>query len=148
MLIGVTDYGNGGMSGGAVFVWALFVYAVFVIPYYAIFTKAGKPGWAAFIPIYSTIVLLEVVGKPVWWILLFLIPIVNIVIYIIVLNDLSKSFGHGAAFTVGLIFLSWIFAMILGFGSSRYVGPAGSPAGAMAPPPPPPAPTNPTAPPA
>ena len=138
MVVGVTDYGNGGMSGGVLFLWFLLIYAVFVIPYYAIFTKAGKPGWAAFIPIYSTIVLLEVVGRPVWWILLFLIPFVNLVIYIIVLHDLSKSFGHGAGFTIGLIVLSWIFAMILGFGSSTYRGPAARPAGAMAPPPPPP----------
>ena len=50
--------------------------------------------------------------------MLFLIPLVNIVIYITVLHDLSKSFGRGAAFTLGLVFLSWIFAMILGFGSS------------------------------
>jgi hypothetical protein len=138
MVVGVTDYGNGGMSGGVFWLWLLLIYAVFVIPYYAIFAKAGKPGWAAFIPIYSTIVLLEVVGRPVWWILLFLIPIVNIVIYIIVLHDLSKSFGHGAGFTIGLIVLSWIFAMILGFGSSTYQGPAGRPATAMSPPPPPP----------
>jgi len=99
--------------------------------------KAGRPAWAAFIPIYSTIVLLEVVGRPVWWIILFFVPIVNIVILIIVLNDLSKSFGHGTAFTLGLIFLSWIFLMILAFGSSTYRGPIASP-GAMAPPPPPP----------
>ena len=33
-----------------------------------IFEKAGKPGWAAIIPIYSTIVLLEIIRKPVWWI--------------------------------------------------------------------------------
>jgi hypothetical protein len=45
-----------------------------------IFAKANKPGWAAIIPIYNMIVLLEVVGRPFWWILLKLIPCVNIVI--------------------------------------------------------------------
>jgi hypothetical protein len=137
-VVGAVESSNGGMSGGVLFLWFLLIYAVYVIPYYAIFTKAGRPGWAAFIPIYSTIVLLEVVGRQVWWILLFLIPIVNIVIFIIVLHDLSKSFGHGAAFTLGLVFLSWIFAMILGFGSSTYRGPAAQPASMAAPPPPPP----------
>ena len=35
------------------------------------------------------------------------------------------SFGHGAGFTVGLIFLSLIFYYILAFDSSRYQGPGG-----------------------
>jgi Family of unknown function (DUF5684) len=113
MFVQATDYGNNGMSGGAFFLWFVIIYVLLVIPYYGIFTKAGRPAWAAFIPIYSTIVLLEVVGRPVWWIILFFVPIVNIVI------------------------LSWIFLMILAFGSSTYRGPIASP-GAMAPPPPPP----------
>lgn len=96
-----------------------------------IFTKAGKPGWAVIIPIYNTIVLLQIIGRPVWWIILLLIPFVNIIFLIIIVNDLSKSFGHGVGFTLGLIFLSLIFVPILGFGGSRYVGPSGASAGPM-----------------
>ena len=33
---------------------------------------------------------------------------------------LSKVFGHGVGFTIGLFFLSGIFLMILGFGKSKY----------------------------
>jgi Family of unknown function (DUF5684) len=137
-MLAATDYGNGGASGGLILLWFLAIYVLYAIPYYGIFTKSGRPAWAAFIPIYNTVVLLEVVGRPAWWILLFFIPIVNIVIFIIVMNDLSKSFGHGAGFTIGLIFLSWIFMMILAFGSSTYRGPAAAPAALTAPPPPPP----------
>jgi hypothetical protein len=104
-------------------IWLAIVVLV-IAAQWAIFTKAGKPGWAAIIPIYNTIVLLQIVGRPVWWIILLLIPIVNIIVGIIVLNDLSKSFGKGVGFTLGLIFLSIIFYPILGFGSARYVGPA------------------------
>lgn len=95
------------------------------------FTKAGKPGWAAIIPIYNIVVLCEIVGKPAWWVILFLIPLVNFIIAIWITNLLSKSFGNGAGFTIGLIFLPIIFYPILGFGSSTYQGPAaaqGSPA--------------------
>lgn len=139
-----TSYSSNGSGGGALFLWVVLAYAIYVIPYWVIFTKAGRPGWAALIPIYSTIVLLGIVGRPWWWILLFLIPIVNIVILIIMLHGLSVSFGHGAGFTLGLIFLGWIFAMIIAFGSSTYRGPAaGQPAAAA--PPPPPAPMPPTA---
>jgi hypothetical protein len=90
-----------------------------------IYTKAGKPGWACIIPIYNIIVLLEIVGKPWWWLLLMLIPVVNFVLVIWMLNLLSKSFGHGVGFTLGLLFLSFVFIPILGLGDSKYMGPAG-----------------------
>ena len=90
-----------------------------------IFTKANKPGWACLIPIYSTLVLLEIIGKPWWWIFLFFIPIVNLVFAIWMINLLSKSFGKDEAFTVGLLLIPIIFYPILGLGSSKYIGPAG-----------------------
>lgn len=100
-----------------------FIYFVLVIAsIWKIFTKAGKPGWASIIPIYNVIVLLEIIGKPVWWIVLFLIPFVNIIISIITTNEVSKSFGRGAGTTVGLIFLPFIFYPVLAFGSAQYQG--------------------------
>ena len=89
-----------------------------------VFTKAGKPGWASLIPIYNGLVILEIVGRPLWWFLLYLIPGVNIVIACIVMNDLSKSFGQGIGFTLGLILLGGIFIPILAWGDSQYQGPA------------------------
>lgn len=50
--------------------------------------------------------------------------IASVVIYIITLHKLSKAFGHGVGFTLGLLFLPIIFYIILGFGSSKYVGPS------------------------
>ena len=89
-------------------------------------TKAGKPGWACLVPIYGYIVLLDIVGKPWWWILLMMIPLVNLVFVIKLLNLLSKSFGKDEGFTVGLIFLGFIFLPILGLGKAEYKGPAGA----------------------
>ena len=109
-----------------VLISALVSYVLVVIPLWAIFTKAGEPGWQALIPIWNTIVLLEIAGKPMWWILLFWVPILGIVLYILMLNGLSLSFGHGAGFTVGLVFLGLIFLYILAFDSSRYQGPVGT----------------------
>jgi hypothetical protein len=96
-----------------------------IVAEWKIYTKAGKPGWAVLIPIYNTIVMLEIVGKPWWWILLMLIPGVNIVFVIWMINLLSKSFGKDEGFTVGLLLLSIVFYPILGFGSAKYQGPAG-----------------------
>lgn len=137
----VTYETSADISVGAFFLWFVVFYAIAVIPYWVIFTKAGMPGWPALIPIYSTFVLLKVVGRPGWWLLLFLVPFLNLVIYIILMNDLSKSFGHGVGFTLGLVFLSLIFFYVLAFGGSIYRGPAGA-SGAMATPPPPPMPTG------
>src|ERR1043166_8101205 len=87
-----------------------------------VFTKAGKRGWAVIVPIYSTIVMLEIAGKPAWWIVLLLIPFVNFIILIIVAVALANNFGKGAGFGLGLAFLGIIFYPILGFGSAQYVG--------------------------
>ncbi|MBU4213440.1 MAG: signal peptidase I [Actinobacteria bacterium] len=110
--------GIGGIIGG------LIGYIIGVLPLYGVFGKAGQPAWAAFVPIYNVIVLLKVVGRPVWWIILLIIPIVDIVIWVLLAIDLAKSFAKGTGFAVGLIFLSWIFALILWLGSAQYVGPA------------------------
>ena len=89
-----------------------------------IFVKAGQPGWAAIIPIYNAYILTKIVGRPWWWLLLMLIPFVNIVIAIILAIDLAKSFGKGGGFAVGLILLGFVFYPILAFGDARYQGPA------------------------
>ncbi|MBW2509510.1 MAG: signal peptidase I, partial [Deltaproteobacteria bacterium] len=94
----------------------LAIVAFFLAVMWKIFEKAGKPGWAAIIPIYNIVVLLEIVGRPVWWILLLLIPIVNIVVGFLLALDLSRSFGHDLAFALGLFFLGFVFYPILAFG--------------------------------
>ncbi len=108
--------------GSALFYLAIIV--VMIIANWKIFEKGGQPGWAVLIPFYNIYVLLKLVGRPGWWLLLLLfVPIVNIIIAIIVTNDLSKSFGQGVGFTLGLIFLSPIFLLLLGFGDYKYIGP-------------------------
>ena len=106
--------------------WLVMV-IIYIVGAWKVYTKAGKPGWACIVPIYGTIVLLEIVGKPIWWFLLMLIPCVNFVFIIWVYNRLSKSFGQSEGFTVGLVLLHPIFICILGFGDYTYLGPGGTP---------------------
>jgi hypothetical protein len=98
----------------------LAVIVLMVAAMWKIFTKAGEPGWACLVPIYSTCVLLKIAGKPMWWFLLMLIPLVNIIIIIITLVGLSNKFGKGGGFAVGLFLLPVIFYPILGFGDAEY----------------------------
>ena len=51
----------------------------------------------------------------------YILLIVACVIDIICSYKLSKSFGHGVGYFIGLIFLPSIFYLILGFGRSKYV---------------------------
>lgn len=92
-----------------------------------VFEKARQPGWAAIIPFYNFYIMLKIAGKPGWWLVLMLIPIVNYVFVIWTYNMISKSFGKDEGFTVGLVLLGFIFWPILGFGSARYLGPFGDP---------------------
>jgi hypothetical protein len=119
---------DGGGAAGAVaalftcMVWLILVILP-IVGMWKTYSKAGQPGWAAIIPIYNLIVLLQIVGRPIWWFILMLIPVVNIVIAIIVFVELAKCFGKGIGFAIGLFLLAPIFFLILGFGSAQYTAP-------------------------
>jgi hypothetical protein len=99
----------------------MLIFAVLMIAsMWRVFTKAGEPGWAAIIPIYNIIVLLKIAGKPAWWFILFIIPIVSLIISILVSLSVAKNFGKGTGFGIGLWLLSFIFYPILAFGDAKY----------------------------
>jgi Family of unknown function (DUF5684) len=128
-----SDYGqSAGLFGGLFglcwgFIWLL-IAIVILVALWKVYVKAGKPGWAAIVPIYNILVLLEIVGKPWWWLLLMFIPFVNIVIMILVYLELATVFSKGTGFGCGLILLPFIFVPILAFGDAQYVGPVAPPA--------------------
>lgn len=103
----------------------ILIYLAFIVfmiaSIWKVFTKAGQPGWAAIVPIYNYVILLEIIKKPMWWIVLLLIPIVNIVILIIIMVELAKAFGKSGGFAAGLILLGFIFFPILAFGDAQYI---------------------------
>jgi hypothetical protein len=107
------------MSPSVFAAWLIAV-VIIIAAMWNVFIKAGRPGWAAIVPIYNLIVLLQVAGKPGWWILLLLIPLVNIVVFILMYAGVARNFGKGVGFTLGLIFLAFIFFPILAWGSAEY----------------------------
>lgn len=116
---------------GAVWLFALAVMVVFIVINWKFYDKAGKPGWASIIPIYNTIVLLDIIGYKWYYIFLFFlnfVPVVGnalFVIFMISLNfKLAKSFGQSPLFGIGLWLLSPVFRAILVFDKSiNYTGP-------------------------
>ncbi len=110
----------------------LIVAVVGIVALWKTFVKAGQPGWAAIIPIYNFYIMLKVIGRPAWWLVFLLLPIVPFVgpialavVFLFVSLDMAKSFGKSPTF--GVVAL-WIFSiigyLILGFGDAKYVGPA------------------------
>jgi hypothetical protein len=94
------------------------------------FQKAGRPGWAAIVPIYNNWVFFELAGKPGWWSLLalpaaipllgFVVAAVYLVLAIIATFELARRFGKGAGFAVFMVFFPVIAYPILGFGDAKY----------------------------
>lgn len=116
------------LLGAFMFVFAL-VGLVVLVGMWKTFSKAGQPGWAAIIPVYNLVVLFRVAGQSGWLALTFLLNFIPVVgglawLGIVIWNhiNVSKRFGHGVGFALGLVFLAPIFWLILGFGSSKYVG--------------------------
>ncbi len=104
----------------------LLLIVAMIAGFWKVFTKAGKPGWAAIVPIYNIIVLLEIAGKPLWMIILFFIPCLNIVAAILVGIGVAEKFGKSAVFGVGLGLFGFIFYPVLGFGDAQYQGNTGT----------------------
>jgi len=119
-MIGETTSWAAGLFGGTMLIveiaWIVFI----IIGWWRTFVKAGKPGWGAIIPFYNMYLYIKVGGRPGWWLILFFIPFLNIIMDLIVSIDVSKNFGHGTGYGIGLWLLKPIFMLILGFGGDTY----------------------------
>ena len=135
-----SDSGSSAAAFGILFV--TFIISIIIaiaatgLMFMGVFRKAGKPPWAAFVPFYNYYLLLDIVGRPSWWIWLFVggvllswIPFIGFligvglfVLQILVMNDLAKSFGKDTGWTVGLVLLPIVFVSILGYGEAPYLG--------------------------
>jgi hypothetical protein len=115
----------GGLSAFCcVFFVGIILFVIVAAGLWKVFVKARQPGWAAIIPFFNTYILTVIAGRPILWFVLTFIPLVNVVIFFILLLDIAKYFGKSPAFAVGLFFFPYIFFPILGFGTAQYSGPA------------------------
>jgi hypothetical protein len=105
---------------GLLMVPILIVSLIVLVSYWKLFEKAGKPGWAVLIPIYSTLVLLEIIRKPWYWLLLMIIPGLGIIWAIWAINLFVKSFGKNEGYTIGVLLLPYVFFPILAFSKDTH----------------------------
>jgi len=96
-----------------------------------VFVKAGRPGWGAIIPIYNIYLMVKIAGHHGAVVILYFIPIVNLITGIVVAVGIGRAFGKGGAFS---FFLLWLLAIIgyfiVGYGSSKFIGDGGKQASA------------------
>lgn len=111
---------SGGLSP-LVLVLMLVLVVVTIAGVWKTFEKANRSGWMSIIPILNSYVLIRMAKKPGWWILLYLIPFVNIIVWAIVALELAKAFGKSTAFgIIGLFLFAPIGFLMLGFGDAKY----------------------------
>jgi ABC-type phosphate transport system permease subunit len=102
--------------------FTLLILALLLASMWKIFEKAGRQGWEGIVPIYNSWVMAEIVGKPGWWGLLTLVPVVGIFVGLYLLYLLTKSFGLGIGFFIGMLLLGIVFIPMLAFGDAQYQG--------------------------
>ena len=94
-----------------------------IVAEWKMFEKAGEAGWKSLIPLYNAYIFVKIVDGNGLKFLLLLVPIVNVVYYIILSFRTAKAYGKGTGFGFGLLLLPNVFTPILGFGAAEYSGP-------------------------
>lgn len=122
----VTDDQVNALLSVPVMLLGLAIWLLLIVGMWKAFTKANQPGWASIIPIYNYVVAFRIGGLNPWLVLLFVIPVANVIMTVIMALAVGKSYGKSALWSVICLWLlgpiGWL---ILGFGGARYRGPAG-----------------------
>lgn len=103
----------------------LFIGLPSIITLWSLFKKAGEPGWASIVPIYNTIVILKIAGKPLWWFILLLVPFLNFIFSILVLIEFAKKYDK-ASTIVTLVLIPIISVFLVK--NTKYIGGGKTPA--------------------
>ena len=110
----------------------LLIILFIILPYaglWKLFEKAGRAGWEGIIPIYNFYVMIKLTGRPMFWLVLIFIPVINLFVMVGLLVDLVKSFGKfGLSEQVGAVVLPFIYLPKWGFDKeTKYLGQSASP---------------------
>lgn len=105
-----------------VIIFLIFWFLLQGTAYYKFFEKAGKEGWKGFVPLYNYYVHLEIVGRPVWWIFLLFVPVINFFVALTMHLDLMKSFGKYTYLdqVLGVIFAP-LYMNYIAWSDSKYI---------------------------
>lgn len=87
-----------------------------------LFEKAGRHGWEAVIPVYNLYVWCKLTYGSGWYCISLIIPILNIISYMVLSIKTAYCYGKGFLFGGGILLLPPVFLLWLAFGDARYEG--------------------------
>lgn len=98
----------GAMAGGMFMIQMIFAVIGYVVMAVALMTIANKTGkseksWWAWIPILNFLLMLEIAGLPLWYIILMLIPCVNLFVLIYTWWKIAEARGKPGPIAIALI---------------------------------------------
>ncbi len=119
-----------------------------IASFWKVFKKAGKPGWAAIIPLYNGWTMAKIGSVPPWWGIIgflsltfsyssngtstvsntiltasFILSLISLVFFVLVSLGVARNFNKSAAFGYLMGFVPMIGYPILAFGSATYKKP-------------------------
>lgn len=124
-----TSGSSGGTADLVIMLALLAVMLLTIAGMWRVFSKAGQPGWGCLVPIYNVYLMCRIAGRPGWWLIMFFLPVVNIIFSIMVVVGMAKNFGKGAGYAIGLLLLPFPFYPMLGFGGAQYLSDGGDDGG-------------------
>ncbi len=89
--------------------WLVFFLIVQVIHFlgtWKLYVKAGRKAWEALIPVYNAVVLMKIINRPVWWVILLFIPIINLIMFPVIWVETIRSFGRNSRWETWAVILS------------------------------------------
>jgi len=101
----------------------LVLFIIYIVSMWKLFTKMGQPGWQGIIPLLNAYVIFKLAGKEGWWVILLIVPCINIVAAFFLAQSTAKLFGKELGWTICLFLFPGISHIVLAFGDSQYVGP-------------------------
>jgi len=72
-----------------------------------LYIKAGRKSWEAGIPIYNAYVLMRIINRPIWWVLLLFVPIINLIMFPVIWVETIRSFGKNKLIDTWLVVLTF-----------------------------------------
>jgi signal peptidase I len=87
------------------------------VGYWKLFEKAGIDAWKSLIPFYSEyVIMIDIVGKPRWWFIYLLVPVVNFFAYYVLIFEVLRCFGKNTLWSqILIIFTGFFYLAYLGF---------------------------------
>ncbi|MFY4813583.1 DUF5684 domain-containing protein [Haloarcula sp. AONF1] len=111
---------NSGAGNIVLLLFNLLIAGIHIAGMWMVFEKADRAGWKAIVPVYNLYVMLQIGGNAWWWLVLLLIPILNIYVLYKIHAGVARTFGRGIGFGLGLTFIGPLFFPLLGFGDYQY----------------------------